>query len=71
MLKKCIMNNNIDFLLVSGFIDFRNNQKVVFRGGIKMYDVKGHHVFLYEHELYEHYLKHRNERSISGAKGMA
>lgn len=44
--------------VLTGFIDFEKSQTKTLRGGIMMYDVKGHYKYLSAGELFDYYLNH-------------
>lgn len=52
--------NNANTLLctVTSFLDWKEQQHKIIRGGKVMYDVKGHYKYLYEHELFEYWSVH-------------
>lgn len=41
--------------MINDFIDFENNQTKTNRGGIVMYDVKGHYKYLSLAELFDYW----------------
>ena len=42
------------------FLDFESKQKKSIRGGVKMYDIKGHYKYLTFSELYEWWCVRQN-----------
>lgn len=45
---------------INRFFEWRGEQKKVKRGGNYVYDIKGHHIWLTESELFDYWLEHIN-----------
>jgi hypothetical protein len=43
--------------IINSFIDWKNKQNKIIRGNEIMYDIKGYYKYLYEHELFNYYVK--------------
>lgn len=47
---------------IVNYLEWRGKQKKENRGGTVMYDIKGHHMWLTEDEVFEHWKRENNYR---------
>lgn len=53
------MNSNV-LDIFQCFIDWKNGQRKIIRGGKVMFDIKGYHKYIYDAEMFDFWLNMEN-----------